>query len=104
MRLPTFRIGARLAFGFGAILALFILVAVLGIRNGVRNDAEMASIAEQFEKVQLGSSIADAAQENMQFVAELLINEDYAAIQKIAGKLEANRQRNAATRPCSSRR
>jgi methyl-accepting chemotaxis protein len=97
MKFSNLKIGVRLGLGFGTVLALFILVAVVGITSGIRNDALMAAIDENFEKVQLGNSVAEAGQENMQFVAELLINEDFAAIEKIAAKLEANRQRNAAT-------
>jgi methyl-accepting chemotaxis protein len=97
MKIANLKIGVRLGLAFGSILALFILVAVVGVTSGMRNDALMAEIDANFEKVQLGNSVAEAGQENMQFVAELLINEDFSAIEKIAAKLEANRQRNAAT-------
>ena len=97
MKLANMKIGLRLALAFGTILALFIAIAVAGLSNGVRNDALMEALSDNFEKVQLGNAIAEAAQENMQYVAELIFNEERSAIEKIAAKLEANRQKNAAT-------
>ncbi|MBK8064553.1 MAG: MCP four helix bundle domain-containing protein [Betaproteobacteria bacterium] len=47
--------------------------------------------------MQLGGAVAEAAQENMQYVAELLISEDMGAIEKISAKLEQNRVRNVET-------
>ena len=97
MKLGNLNIGTRLALAFGAILALFIGVGAAGISGSVRNDIHLQSINEYFERVTLGNAVAEAAQENMQYVAELLINEDFAAIEKVAAKLEANRLKNTDT-------
>jgi methyl-accepting chemotaxis protein len=97
MRIGNLKIGMRLALGFGVILALFIAIGIAGIVGGMRNDTHIRSINEYVERLSLGNAVAEAAQENMQYVAELLISEDFSAIERVAAKLEANRLKNADT-------
>ena len=97
MKLSRWSIATRLAIGFGAILSLFVALIAIGLQSNSRIDTDMAVIATTFEKVAHGTAIGEAAQENMQLVAEMMLDQNPAALQKIAAKLETNRQRNAAT-------
>ena len=97
MKLNQFKIGIRLGLAFGAVLLLCIAVGAAGIIGGQRNDTQIRSLENYFERLGLAGEVAESAQENMQLVAELLISEEFSAIEKVSAKLEANRQKNDAT-------
>jgi methyl-accepting chemotaxis protein len=98
MKLQNMKTGTKLLMGFGVVAVSFALALGMGVRSGVSSGVMTQKIVtEDFERSRLINAIAEAAQENMQYVAELLIAEDPADIERIAIKLEANRQRNVET-------
>ncbi len=85
----------RLALGFGLIALVATAMGLAGVvLTGQSAELTRRVIEEDFQKVRLANAVAEAAQENMQIVAEVILSDDPTFVDRAAARLETNRQRN----------
>ena len=98
MKFANLKIGAKLAMGFAVVVALFVAAAVVTIvSNSKTGLLTQRMVSNDFARLQLIGDMAEAAQGNMQLMAELLISEDMGQVERVIKQIDANRAANAET-------
>ncbi|MFA6189848.1 MAG: methyl-accepting chemotaxis protein [Sulfuricurvum sp.] len=90
------KIGAKLGLGFGILLTLLTIIAIMGIMRLGDMNAGMAEVADdKFPKVMMLTEIKDRANDNRAWVRNLLLTSDLAESQKIKNDIVENRKKLA---------
>jgi methyl-accepting chemotaxis protein len=93
MTISNLKIGIRLALGFGAVLALMLVLIVVGLQRlssiGERNDT---IIDKDWVKADAAAVIASTTRANSALVLELFITTDPARVSAINSEVDANKK------------
>jgi len=82
------KIGTKLGFGFGIVLAFLVVVAIMGVMRLAQMDDSIVNIAEdKFPKVVMVTDIKDLLNENRANIRNLLLTTDEASNQKISSEM-----------------
>ncbi len=89
------KIGARLAVGFGALLALLAAIAFLGVSQTAKvNDTLRDVVGDKVVKSQLANDLAMRAMDNARLVRNLILNPIPADRERNKAKYDANKAAN----------
>lgn len=88
------KIGAKLGLGFGTLLILLSIIAVMGIyRLSNMNEAVGTIADEQFPKVIMVQDIKDMSNDNRAWVRNILLTPDQAEVKKNIENIAENRKK-----------
>jgi methyl-accepting chemotaxis protein len=88
------KIGAKLGLGFGVVLFLLSVIAIMGImRLGDMNDAIGKISDEQFPKVVIVNDIKDLSNDNRAWIRNILLSSEQAEIKKNIDGIAENRKK-----------
>ena len=93
MSLANLKVGARLGLGFGAMIAMMIAIAVLGVNNlrSIQGELDLL-IHDKFTKVVLANSMVDGVNIIARAMRNSLLETDKAKIEKELDRIDVNRK------------
>ena len=94
MNLKNLKVGQRLMLGFGAVVALFVVVAALAAHRNQSTQESVGKIDKYFAILTSLGTVGDGARENMTLVSDMLLSKDPLVADKVAAALTANKERN----------
>jgi methyl-accepting chemotaxis protein len=89
--LGNLKIGMRLTLGFGSVIALLVLLAVIGVTriDAIDHDTEVI-LHDRFVKVRLAQTVENEVNKQLRAMRTALIVTDAALVEKEIAKLEAS--------------
>jgi methyl-accepting chemotaxis protein len=88
------KIGAKLGLGFGIVLVLLSIIAIMGIMRLSDSNEALGNVAdEQFPKVVMVNDIKDLANDNRAWVRNILLTSDPAEVKKNMDGIAENRKK-----------
>src|SRR5574340_97729 len=92
MSFVNLRVGARLGLGFGLVLVMLSLIAIIGISrlSGV-NEITNRITTKDWTKAVLANEIGDLANDNARASYELFLLTDKTAIARTLDRIDANK-------------
>jgi methyl-accepting chemotaxis protein len=93
MSLANLRVGARLGLGFGAVIAMMIIIAVLGINNLRHIQGELDKMVhDKFPKVVWANDVLGGIDDVARAMRDALLETDKGKIEKQLGNIEDARK------------
>jgi methyl-accepting chemotaxis protein len=88
------KLGLKLAIGFGLVVTLLIVVAVIGIlRVGELDTYIEDMVMDKYPKVVIANGIIDIVNEDARSLRNIIINSDRADMEKQKGRIDGNRKK-----------
>ncbi len=88
------KLGLKLAIGFGLVVALLIIVAIIGILRVGQLDREIEDmVGDKYPKTVLANSIIDHVNEDARSLRNIIISDDPAERAKQRDRIDGNRPR-----------
>ena len=88
------KLGLKLAIGFGMVVVLLIVVAVVGIMRVTELDTSIEEmVMDKYPKVVIANDIIDIVNEDARSLRNIIINADHSDMEKQKGRIDVNRKK-----------